>query len=717
MPNRTTRERWTLRLSGLTAAVVILALGGSAFELRREFARAHEQREALNRSYATQSQIQSVFSLMQDAETGQRGYIITGGPEFLQPYQSARSQLNAQLDELDTLFADEPAQRRRLSRLRVEVDAKLRVLDRSIRVRRAQGPEAGMAIVATGEGRRIMDQIRITVLEMTKAEAAALERRSQANAELTARTERLIVLLFSLMVLSLTASAFLVRRTARVRRGSLALVQAQAARQRAIFDSTLDAIITLNPSGSIESVNRAAESMFGYDFSDLDRRDITVLMLTSLAAEGEGSFVSRLAESGTELKHGLVRETVARRRDGSTFPVDVALSEMRLPDGLHIVAAVRDISERKRIERVKDEFVSTVSHELRTPLTSIAGSLGLLKAGAAGPVPDTAARLISIASNNVERLVRLINDILDVEKIESGEMPFNLAPTDLRALVAKSVEEVLGYADPLGVAVTLEPGEPCTVPGDSDRLTQVVTNLLSNAVKFSPRDGVVEVRITSTGGAARVSVRDHGPGVPDAFRDRIFSKFAQADSSDTRQKGGTGLGLAIAREIVQRHCGRLHFTSAPGEGATFHVDLPLAGCTPAAAPRPAAPAPAPAAPLSGPRPFILHVEDDRDVAEVVSAALSGTAEVMTVASLGAARAALKRREPDLIILDLGLPDGSGETLLPDIDGGQRGVPVVLYSAQDIDTRIERQVAAALTKSRTSLDGLVATVHRLTRQAA
>jgi PAS domain S-box-containing protein len=703
-----------LRLSALAAAVLIPLLW-SGLELRTEFARAKTLRAELNRSYATQSRIQSVFSLMQDAETGQRGYIITGRIEFLQPYQSARGQLNAELAELASLFAESPAQKQRLEALRSDVDAKLRELDRSIRIRREQGAEAGMAVVSTGRGRLIMDEIRSVVLQMTTAEAAALETRSLANAELTVRTERVIVLLFSFMVLSLAISGFLVWRTSGIRQRSLALVQAQAARQRAIFDSTLDAIITLNPSGSIESVNRAAETMFGYQFDELDRRDIAVLMLTSLARNGEGSFVERLVDSGIELKHGLVREAVARRRDGTTFPVDVALSEMHLEDGLHLVAAIRDISERKRIEQMKDEFVSTVSHELRTPLTSIAGSLGLLKAGAAGPVPDTAARLISIASNNVDRLVRLINDILDVEKIQSGQMPFDRAPSDLRGLVQKSVEGVLGYADQMRVSVAVTPGVSCMVEADGDRLVQVMTNLLSNAAKFSPAGGVVEVDITSTDHMARVAVRDHGPGVPDGFKDRIFSKFAQADSSDTRQKGGTGLGLAIAREIVERHGGRLHFTSTAGEGATFYVDLPLAGASLERAP--VQPVMTNVALGSGSRPLIIHVEDDPDVGAVVAAALANIAEVVTVTSLAAARQALSQRAPDLIILDLGLPDGSGELLLPELDRGQRAVPVVLYSAQDVDRRIERKVAAALTKSRTSLDGLVATVQRLTTKAA
>jgi CheY-like chemotaxis protein len=364
---------------------------------------------------------------------------------------------------------------------------------------------------------------------------------------------------------------------------------------------------------------------------------------------------------------------------------------------------------------MKDEFVSTVSHELRTPLTSIAGSLGLLKGGAGGPLPDTAGRLISIAASNSERLVRLINDILDMEKIAAGSMPFDMRPLELRGLLTKSLDGLSGYAEQLGVSLVLEPGPEIEVSGDIDRLMQVTTNLLSNAAKFSPTGGVVRVSASLHGEGARVSVRDHGPGIPEAFRARIFSKFAQADSSDTRQKGGTGLGLAIAREIVEQHGGRLHFDTEVGQGTVFHVDLPMAQAAPAVITQPQPAKETRASRGAGaPRPLVLHVEDDPDVGEVVFAALGESAEVLTVTSLAAARRVLKSRRPNVIILDLGLPDGSGELLLPELSRG--GVPVILYSAQDMEGRLRDQVSAALTKSRSSVDGLVSTVRRLTEAA-
>lgn len=347
-----------------------------------------------------------------------------------------------------------------------------------------------------------------------------------------------------------------------------------AARQRAILNSAMDAIVTLSPSGAIQSINPAGERMFGHPADALVGAEVDRLI--ELDPAPSGSLIDRLAVSRETLAAGLVRELTARRRNGDRFPVDVALGLMELPDGPHLVAMIHDISDRKRAEQLKNEFVSTVSHELRTPLTSIAGSLGLLNGGAAGALPPQADRLIEIAHANCGRLIRLINDILDIEKIESGRMVFDMRPLTMAALVQQSIDDLRGYAEGLGVSMTFERRSPAMVHGDPDRIIQVVTNLISNAVKFSPPGGAVELSLRLRGGFVCLAIRDQGPGVPESFRSRIFSKFAQADSTDTRQKGGTGLGLAISKEIAERHKGRLWFTSEPGRGAVFHLDLPVA---------------------------------------------------------------------------------------------------------------------------------------------
>jgi PAS domain S-box-containing protein len=240
-----------------------------------------------------------------------------------------------------------------------------------------------------------------------------------------------------------------------------------------------------------------------------------------------------------------------------------------------IYAVARDIQDRKRVEQMKNDFVSVVSHELRTPLTSIRGSLGLIAGGVAGELPEKARQLVEIAAKNCERLVRLVNDMLDVEKIESGTMGFRFAALELMPLVEQAVDVNRAYAEELGVELRIvAPVEGARIWADADRILQVMTNLLSNAAKFSPRDGMVEIAVRrGEAGRLLISVTDHGKGISPEFQPRVFERFAQADSSSTRQKGGTGLGLSISKAIVERHGGRIGFESEPGT-TTFTFELP-----------------------------------------------------------------------------------------------------------------------------------------------
>jgi PAS domain S-box-containing protein len=260
-----------------------------------------------------------------------------------------------------------------------------------------------------------------------------------------------------------------------------------------------------------------------------------------------------------------------------TFPLGDSEGEEILIAGIMEDITARR-NESKRIEQLKDDFVSTVSHELRTPLTSISGSLGLLVGNAAWKLPEAAGRLLEIAYANSRRLVRLVDDILDIEKIESGKIVFNLKRVGICALVAQAIETMRGFAESYDVRIRLDAASSdCAVTTDPDRLVQVITNLLSNAIKFSPSKGEVQVSIEIGAAAAKISVRDNGPGIPEDFKPHIFAKFEQADVSDARQKGGTGLGLSIVKEIVIRLGGTVAFEDAPGGGTIFHVELPILG--------------------------------------------------------------------------------------------------------------------------------------------
>lgn len=265
-------------------------------------------------------------------------------------------------------------------------------------------------------------------------------------------------------------------------------------------------------------------------------------------------------------------------RDGGVRWVYEKGRAMRDEEGAIVCLSgfIHDITERKRMERMKDEFISTVSHELRTPLTSITGALGLVAGGAAGELPVQVRQMLDIARKNGQRLTLLINDLLDMEKLAAGKLSFDLQVQELVPLVEQSVQDNRIYAAQYRVQFVLDVRDPgILVRVDAHRLQQVLANFLSNAAKFSPEGGTVEITVSQQGARARLEVRDHGPGIPEAFRPHIFEKFSQADASDARQRGGTGLGLAISKELVERMGGSIGFESEPGQGACFYFELPV----------------------------------------------------------------------------------------------------------------------------------------------
>jgi signal transduction histidine kinase len=233
------------------------------------------------------------------------------------------------------------------------------------------------------------------------------------------------------------------------------------------------------------------------------------------------------------------------------------------------------VSERRNIARLQSDFVATVSHELRTPLTSIGGSLALIAGGAVGPINDRAARLVEIASSNAQRLIRLVNDILDIEKLQSGKMVFRFEDVNLDVIVEQAIAANAAYAETLGVEIRRlgEASNNIMISADVDRVHQAITNILSNAAKFSPPNSSVEISTTCTNHGARVTVSDRGSGISEQFRTRIFERFAQSDTSDHRTKGGSGLGLSIVRRIMERHGGTVSFEDNPGGGTCFHLDF------------------------------------------------------------------------------------------------------------------------------------------------
>ncbi len=462
---------------------------------------------------------------------------------------------------------------------------------------------------------------------------------------------------------------------------------------QAIMDGGKHSIIVTHPSGVVKFINKAAERLYGYDAAHFVGRNISdfrseIYLRSELEDEAEKLGKELGQPVGIDEVFMLVlqkggfyeKEWTAVREDGLKIQILVSVTAMRDEDGriAGFLSISQDISERKKFERMKNEFISTVSHELRTPLTSIRGALGLLIGGRAGALPKAASELASLAYRNSERLVHIINDILDIEKIESGKFSFHIRPFDVVGIIRQSLEENLGYGEKYGVRFVFKnASHEIHVLADSDRLLQVLANLLSNAAKFSPSGSEVWVAVQSGDGFVSFSVRDFGTGIPESFRPLIFEKFSQNEDPDGRHFEGTGLGLSITKKLVEAMQGTIGFETEVGKGTTFTVNLPQAY-------EPERSSVPPVFDLSQRNTRVLICEDDRDVATLLKLFLeraSLTGDI--VHTLAEARQKLLQNSYSAMTLDLMLPDGDGLELLHELRANPRwqDLPVVIVSAK------------------------------------
>ncbi len=505
------------------------------------------------------------------------------------------------------------------------------------------------------------------------------------------------------------------------RRKALEKLQETTELQRAILQSANFSIIATDAHGVIKSMNAASETWLGYRQDELVGKATPVMLHDWKELVMRAEKISAQTESKVDPGLDALFYYASRgeadeadwtyvRADGSSFPIHLSLSALRSSTGeiAGFVAIASDITERRAVDRMKNEFISVVSHELRTPLTSIRGSLGLLAAGMLGNVADKAQRMLQIAINNTDRLVRLINDILDIERLESGKIALDRRSIDAAQLAQQAVDTMRGMSDKNGVHLELRtiPGE---VFGDPDRILQTLTNLISNAIKFSPAGATVALSLEVDNNThMKFSVSDRGRGIPDEKINVIFERFQQVDASDSREKGGTGLGLAICRTIVQQHGGHIWVESKLGEGSVFNFTIPLVE-----------PAVVQTSRSTSRTRRVLVCDDDPWLLGIVNKLMLENGFMPVLASSVREMLQKARQEPpDVILLDLVMPGTSGWEGLAELRADQtlRHIPVIILSGlNETDNKLPNEKVSAWVQKPFDADHLCGAIAMVLRR--
>ncbi|MDH5184947.1 MAG: CHASE domain-containing protein, partial [Gammaproteobacteria bacterium] len=346
------------------------------------------------------------------------------------------------------------------------------------------------------------------------------------------------------------------------------LVTQRTAELSGILTTAIEAIITIDQNGLIETINPAGERLFDFTKEELTGHSIEFVI---------PDFFNHMGDTNLLKITGSRRDSYALQNNQNKIPIELAISELETAEKTIYTVIIHDLTERTKVNQLKDEFISVVSHELRTPLTSIKGSLGLIVGGIVGTIPKKSLDMLKLSYQNVERLELLINDLLDINKIQSIDTQIPTHAICINELVSKAISSNQGYADNYGITLKskTELDNSLSINANEHMLMQVFSNLLSNAIKYSPKGADVWITSNRHSDYIRITIFDIGTGIPYDFQDSVFEKFTQADSSDTRRVGGTGLGMAITKSIIEKHNGRLDFHSIPGQGTEFYFELPI----------------------------------------------------------------------------------------------------------------------------------------------
>jgi len=602
--------------------------------------------------------LERTLSVMRDAETGQRGFLLTRRTDYLKPYEVALTELGARLMELRELLADDAAAQRPLDEINALVQVKTNELARTIDLVRGSLTDEALDVVLTDSGRVAMDQIRALVERMERDSERELAARLTAADEARSALTRSIAAATALAIAILCVLVLVTRRDS-------ARIRASEQRLATTLRSIGDAVMATDERGLVSIANPLAERLTGWPLAEARGKpmDDVFRIVNEDTRVSVESPVAKVLREGQVV--GLANHTLLIRRDGTETPIEDSAAPIVDDAGrvLCVVLAFRDATERRAAEqanrdadRRKDEFLAVLAHELRNPLAPIRQAAEVVR------LPNATADQIrwshEVIARQVGHMARLLDDLLDVSRITRGTLEVRKSRVDVGAIVAAAVEMARPLIEARGHALEVNVGdEALPLEADPLRIAQVIANLLTNAAKFTRPGGKIRLDAARDGGKASVSITDNGIGLTQDALANIFQMFVQIGSPFDRGEGGLGVGLALSRGLVELHGGEIEARSAGlGTGSTFIVRLPLAerrGEVEAAVqgkaetPRSA-----------GLR--ILVADDNRDAATTLAMLLGlGGHHVEVVHDGGQALEAISRSRFDLALVDIGMPNVNG----------------------------------------------------------
>lgn len=581
-------RKWSIEskvLWGFGIALAILAfVGVLVYQSTLHYIEASRRVVQTHEALAT---LEEIFSLMNQAESGQRGYIITGDESYLPQRDAAIVRIGELISRLKQLTTDESVQQKRIPELARQVAVRLALLNRVLVARQTEGVEESRQKLIAGPGKKEMDALHDLVMTMQAHERTMLKQRMDAEREYASKTLLMfsLALLFAMIFLSLLYLR--IRREIGERKQAEQTLAIQAdqlreseARVRAIVDTAAEGIIVIGEQGLIDRFNPAAENMFGYAEDEVLGKNISMLMPSPWREEHD-AYLTRYLKTGEKKIVGIGREVAGMRKDGAIFPMDLAVSEVRLSDRRMFTGIVRDITERKQVEERQAQlvhelenaneelrnFAYVVSHDLKAPLRAISSLADWVVTDYADKFDDEGREHMRLLLGRVRRMDGLIDGVLQYSRV--GRVKETCAPVNLDQM-AHEVIDLL--APPPNISIVIDNPLP-TVVAERTRLQQLFQNLLSNAIKYMDKpEGVIRIGCVAAGDKWKLSVSDNGPGIEERHFEKIFQLFQTLAPRDRVES--TGVGLALVKKIVEMYGGEVWVKSKVGEGSTFFFTLP-----------------------------------------------------------------------------------------------------------------------------------------------